>query len=529
MPQWGSSSGWNWKKAVLAIFFVWLLIFGLGFVSHLIVGVDPGELAILIRKSGDDLSAGEVAATGSGQKGIHLETLPEGWHLINPYVWDWQVVKQTEVPAGKVGVRVRMFGADPSSGVGLAEEGQKGIMREILKPGRYPINTMLYQVWMYDAVNVPSGFAGVVTLLNGRDPKNPNVFVVESGERGTQPTVLPPGTYYLNPFETRVDNIDTRSHRFDMMGDDVIQFPSSDGFPITMEATVEWQIEQTQIAKVFVVYVDSRTYKVLGDAQEKIVLECIVEKVILPNARAFGRIEGSKYRARDFISGESRQQFQDRFLLELEKSCARQGILIKSALVRQIEPPKAIADPIRAREIAVRQREKYEEQKLREKQQKQLAMEVKLQDRMTQLKKAEADVAVSITQANRVKGVALIAANRKLEVARLELEAAKNIAAAIVSRGQAEADVIRFNNSAEAGGLRAACDAFGSGDSYVRYLFQQRIAPTIRSILTNTEGPFVDIFRDLARPGAQAAPADAGKTPPERSGAPVKTPPDETK
>ena len=47
-------------------------------------------------------------------------------------------------------------------------------------------------------------------------PKNPNVFLVEEGERGVQRKTLEPGTYYLNPYETRVSQVDCRSRRFNL-------------------------------------------------------------------------------------------------------------------------------------------------------------------------------------------------------------------------------------------------------------------------------------------------------------------------
>ena len=81
----------------------------------------------------------------------------------------------------------------------LAQPGQKGILREVLKPGRYPYNPYAETIELHDPVTIPAGFRGVVTLLAGPLPKDPNVFLVEEGERGVQTKTLEPGTYYLNP------------------------------------------------------------------------------------------------------------------------------------------------------------------------------------------------------------------------------------------------------------------------------------------------------------------------------------------
>ncbi len=71
-------------------------------------------------------------------------------------------------------------------------------------------------IQLHDPVTVPPGFQGVVTLLAGEPPKDPNVVLVEPGERGVQKAALPPGTYFLNPYAYRVSLVDCRSKRFDL-------------------------------------------------------------------------------------------------------------------------------------------------------------------------------------------------------------------------------------------------------------------------------------------------------------------------
>jgi hypothetical protein len=105
---------------------------------------------------------------------------------------------------------------------------------------------------------------------------------------------------------------------------------------------------------------------------------------------------------------------------------------------------------------------------------------------------------VSVTKkAEQGKGVAVTKAKRELEVAKLDLEAASKQAEAIHARGQAEANVILFDYRAKAEPLARSVKAFGDGTTYAQQFFLQRVAPAIRSILTNTEGPFAEIFKEL--------------------------------
>ena len=82
-------------------------------------------------------------------------------------------------------------------------------------------------------------------------------------------------------------------------------------------------------------------------------MEDILKKVILPRARGFSRIEGSKNPAKNYIMGDTRQQFQDNLEAHLRKQCALWGVDIKSVLIRNITPPDEIASIIRDREVAV--------------------------------------------------------------------------------------------------------------------------------------------------------------------------------
>jgi regulator of protease activity HflC (stomatin/prohibitin superfamily) len=448
--------------------------------------VGRGECAILVKKTGEDLPNGEIIALKPDQKGIQLETLTEGWYWRNPYTWDWEIVDQTTINAGQIGIQVRTYGTLMDPGQIVARDGQRGILPETLGTGRFPINPYAIRVERVNAVEVPGGFVGVRILMSGKDPQNPNDFLVNEGERGTQRQTLPPGTYYPHPFIEQIVPVDVRSHRFDMAGEMAIHFPSLEGFDIQMDGTIEWKIDPARVPEVYVRYVDKRD-----------VITCVTDEVILPNARAFSRIEGSKHLARDFIAGITREKFQAQFREGLQRACAAQGILIQSALVRDTIPPPAIAKPIKDREIAIRLREMYTHEKERERQQKLLSMEERMKERKTEMKKAEADVSVAITGMQQEKDVALIEAGRQLEVAKLQLEAAQNQGAAKVAEGKAKADVIIFKNAAEAAGLKNASAAFGDGETYVRYLANQKLAPAIQYVLSNTDGPFMELFRKL--------------------------------
>ena len=110
---------------------------------------------------------------------------------------------------------------------------------------------------------------------------------------------------------------------------------------------------------------------------------------------------------------------------------------------------------------------------------------------------ARREVVTMVKEAEQHKVVAVTKASRELAVAKLELEAAEKLAVAIRARGQAEANVVLFNYKAKAEPLKRAVNAFGDGNTYAQQFFLRKIAPSIRSILSNTDGPFAEIFKQF--------------------------------
>ncbi len=131
------------------------------------------------------------------------------------------------ISTGKVGQLNRIYGDDLPPGRIVALPGQKGPQAEILGPGFHfrPLLNVLYEVEPVDVVQVPEGYYGQITTLDGAPmpegmfiaPVIPDdklatmleaqIFIEQGGFRGPQETVLKPGSYRLNRylFDIRVD------------------------------------------------------------------------------------------------------------------------------------------------------------------------------------------------------------------------------------------------------------------------------------------------------------------------------------
>jgi regulator of protease activity HflC (stomatin/prohibitin superfamily) len=245
------------------------------------------------------------------------------------------------------------------------------------------------------------------------------------------------------------------------------------------------------------------TYVKYSEGSELIPL--LERTIILPYARSFCRLVGSQYNARDFISGDTKLRFQQEFERRLRAAGAAQGVEIRQALVRDIIPPEAIKEPINEREIAKERILQYEQQLKYAQTEAERVKQEELVKQNTAIGGMQKQVVTIVKQAQQEYEVALTQAQQQLAVAKLRLEAARQQAEALVARGQAEANVIVLKKQAEAEPLRQQIAAFGGGDAYARYVFYQHIAPAIKSILSNTEGPFAELFKQFAAPGTQKA------------------------
>ena len=495
---------------------VLIVVFGAGLFTWfgMRIEVGPGEFVVLVKKTGADISNEQIVSPDARHKGIQREVLKEGRHFKNPFHWAWaDPVQATVVPQGKVGLKIRKYGdAIPPSQVLALKNSEKGIAAGVLTPGRYYLNTYAYHVAILDMVKIEPGYVGIVTLQIGEKAADSFAFTVTEGEVGVQPYLLPPGTHpeYSNPFVHRITPIDVRSQKFEMRNGYAISFPSKYGFDIKVEGTIEWAPDLEKLPELFVKYVDEK------DLQESGGINNIQQKVILPFARSFFRTVGGRYQAVDYITGDTRVVVQDEVERRLKETCAEEGILIKSVVIRATEPPQAIRDQFQRREIAKRKMERYEKEiemqigtvvmrdgravvdasgkEIRDGGRLTRVIQERKKDREQQLGKVREEVATLVRRAEEYRNVEETKGTRRVEVAKIQLEAAKDKAAGLRAEGFAGAAVKVMAYKAQAEGVQQKVDAFGEGGKYAEYLLIRKISPCIENILSDTEGSFANLF-----------------------------------
>lgn len=440
---------------------------------------ENGQIAVLIRKTGKNLPFNEIVALSPEYKGVQPEVLPEGRFFYNPYVWDWIILPATDVAAGTFGVLTRKFGKDLPAGKILApDDSYKGIVKDVLGTGKHRINPFAYELKIFDDIKIAPGHVGVVTSLCGDDlftggakpVTNETLgFLVGPSAKGVQAEVLKEGTHRLNPFVFAVSIVNIQSQRFEMSGDDAIRFLTVDGFPISVEGTLEFNLNIEHVARL--------THEV-GDMDD------IRQKLILPSARGFSRIEGSKKSATDFIVGETRQIFQDNLEKYLRNVCRPWGISINSVLIRDIIVPQDIASIIRDRELAAQDAKKFEQQIIEAKSKAELAKQQALAEQNRLTVAAETERIRLTIAAEQVKVEQTIAAQTELDVAKVGFNTAKANAEATLELAEADRKVVDAQNRANADVLKQQVAVYKNERDYIRAKLYEKVAPRIETILT---------------------------------------------
>jgi len=149
-----------------------------------VVVIAEDKMGIVTKKWGTRTLPGGALVALNGEAGIQADTLAPGLHL---WLWPWQYSVErtgfTYIPPGKIGVVEARDGKALPGGRVLAKAvpcnafqdarafllagGERGTQLSIIPPGTYRINGGLFRVSLGDAVEVEDNSIGVVTALEG--------------------------------------------------------------------------------------------------------------------------------------------------------------------------------------------------------------------------------------------------------------------------------------------------------------------------------------------------------------------------
>ncbi len=465
--------------------------------------IDPGKVGIVTSKVGEKLPTGEFIAE-RGQKGIWRSVLGPGKYRMNTYGYNIEIVDAISIPIGYAGVITSLSGEQAPSGQ-FAGEKQKGVRKDVLQPGLYYVNAKEYKVDVLEiGINQVSllGESGskVVTkarqlgqnqalnvlqanVLQKQEEKRADYFSSRRQTSSMAPSTRgQPVDFRAGARVREADHAALAEGEMNLM--ELVSFPSRDGFDISLDMTVEFELDPSDIAGIYQRY---------GD------LPAVVDKIIMPQITSISRNKGSEYRAKDFIVGEGREKFQDDLTVALETTLGGKDIKVYNALIRHVEVPDEIRAPIQQASIAIEQDLTNKERQNTARKEAELNTELSLikqrgEQVMQETEKLKAEIAADLE-----KQVAQIQAETLRKAAEIKKLTAAISADRIRVLGQAKATSIEKVEGEKANGLQLKADAFGDPIAYAQWRFADTLNPRMKlNIIHAGEGT---LWTDLEKTG----------------------------
>jgi uncharacterized membrane protein YqiK len=465
------------------------------------VVIDKGQIGLVTAMDGEQIATGRLLAhrveghsnfengelflKKGGQKGPQAEVLLPGTYRINRDLFHVEIWSATIVPASKVGlitafdgeplpeteyVAKSVDGHDNYQNVAkfLAAGGQRGPQFDVLKPGTYYINPLMFKVELDDVAVVQRGEVAVVVsnvgdepapiknLINDEKDKTEATkleqrlqigierYVVPKGFRGIQQEVAGPGIYYINRRAFIVYIVDTTNITIDWDDKkdtrfDPLKVVSRDGFEISVSVKVIMRVRPDQAP-----YMVSK----IGS------IENLINHVIHPMIDSSFRNQASSTSAMSFMQDRQDEQkkAEERARLELE----RYHVECVSVLICQITLPQDLMDTQTMKIIAQQQQAMYQEQQKAE--QTRIATEKTRSEAELQKSLVEAEIGVKIAEQNKQKAIRF--AEGEAESIRIKAEGE---AKGIKAKGEAEGSKILAIGQATATAYELQNKAIGQG------------------------------------------------------------------
>jgi uncharacterized membrane protein YqiK len=524
-----------------------ILILGSSWIFGIVI-IGAKEVGVINRifdPASKRLPQGKVIAL-NGEAGFQADTLAPGLYMWK-WPWMYRVVKVPFVfiPAGQIGLVVAQDGASiPSERIlgkvvqsdnfqnaraFLTNGGEKGRQLGILTSGTYRINTALFTIITAQnaaqhglrpedltVYRVEDDTVGIATVLDGRpieegeiaglflpghdNFQNAQAFIDAGGQRGLQEQILLSGSWNLNPWFVRVEQVPMTSIPIGYVGvvisfvgkahEDVSGTDFKHGDLVNQGHKGVWVTPlypgkhpiNTRVMRVELVPTtnivlnwadrtethnyDARLASITVRSRDgfafnldvaqiihvgaldapKVIsrvgsVQNLVDHVLQPTVGNYFRNAAQAYTVLDFLSARSERQ--EEATQHITIALKQYDVQAIDTLIGNINPPESLMQTLTDRKIAEEQKKTYEVQQEAQTQRQQLVRETSIADIQNEIVKAERGVSIAELQAQS------------------QIKQANGEAEAIKLRAAGEAEAIRVTGEAQAEAYRVGAGALG--------------------------------------------------------------------
>jgi hypothetical protein len=337
---------------------------------------------------------------------------------MNPIAYDIKAVPVTEIKPGFVGILRRKLGKESANRFADRPE-EKGILRDVLHPGIYYINTEEYEVI------------------------NDEVGIYQS-------------TYHF-PTEAGKKDASVPAQQ----KDNSIELTTNDGIKINMDCTIEWEVLPKDQPELVAEYGSCKNL-------EKNLIDQQVAKI--------SRARANNYSVEDFIDGYKREDFQSDFTKELGSVCREKNVVVRSAFIRNLRIPADYLKPKRERQLQIETGLTNKERELTAASDAAVEKEKKEMELAEAKFKAESDA--KVVQIKRETENVKSATQFKIEKMTADYTAriAEKESQQKLVLGEAEAEVTRLKKTADSSIYKLKMDLFqNDGNAYLKYAMAEQL------------------------------------------------------
>jgi len=209
-------------------------------------------------------------------------------------------------------------------------------------------------------------------------------------------------------------------------------------------------------------------------------LPAVVDKIIMPQILSVSRLKGSAYRAKDFIVGEGREKFQNDLTETLARTIEEKRIVVHDALIRHVNVPMQILDPIQQASVAIEQDLTNKEKQNTARKQAELNTELGLVEQRRQQVAQETEKLKAEILADQQKQVAQLKAEAQRQAAEIEKQTAVVHADKTRKLGQAQATTVTLVEGEKAKGFELKAAAFGDPVAFTLWEFAHNLNPEVQ-------------------------------------------------
>ncbi|MFN8374550.1 MAG: SPFH domain-containing protein [Anaerolineae bacterium] len=320
--------------------------------------------------------------------------------------------------------------------------GQRGLQEQILLSGSWNLNPWFVRVEQVPMTAIPIGYVGVVISFVGKAHEDVSGTefkhgdLVNEGHKGVWVTPLYPGKHPINTRVMRVELVPTTNIVLNWANRTEAHNYDARLSSITVRSRDGFAFNLDVAQIIHVGALDAP--KVISRVGS---VQNLVDHVLQPTVGNYFRNAAQSYTVLDFLSARSERQ--EEATQHITVALKQYDVQAIDTLIGDINPPEALMQTLTDRKIAEEQKKTYEVQQEAQTQRQQLVRET-----------AIADIQQEIVKAERGVNIADLEAQSRIKQANGEAESIK-------LRAAGEAEAIRVTGEAQAEAYRVGAQALG--------------------------------------------------------------------